>query len=105
MIVRLTFCKFQPDRIAEAKKIYNELVIPTVKKQKGNVGVQLLEPADKADDYISITEWKTQADADAYHTSGVYKNLVEKLKDFFVKQPELKVYTAQEVLEPSSHLL
>ena len=105
MIVRLTFCKFQPDRIAEAKKTYSEQVIPIVKKHKGNVGIRLLEPASKTDDYVSITEWKTQADADAYHTSGVYKDLVEKLKDFFVKQPELKVYTAQEVLEPSSHLL
>jgi heme-degrading monooxygenase HmoA len=105
MIVRLTFCKFQPDRIVEAKKIYNEEVIPTIKKQKGNTGVRLLEPTDKADDYISITEWKTKADADAYHSSGVYKTLVNRLKDFFVKQPELKVYTVQEILEPSSHLL
>jgi len=105
MIVRLTFCKFQPDRIVEAKKTYNEEVIPTIKKQKGNIGVRLLEPTDKADDYISVTEWKTQTDADAYHTSGVYKNLVNRLKDFFVKQPQLKVYTTQEILEPSSHLL
>ena len=105
MIVRLTFCKFQPDRIAEAKRIYTEEVIPAIKKQKGNMGVRLLEPADKADDYISVTEWKTQADADAYHTGGLYKTLVNRLKDFFVKQPELKVYTAQEILEPSSHLL
>jgi heme-degrading monooxygenase HmoA len=105
MIVRLTFCKFQPDRIVEAKKIYNEEVIPTIKKQKGNTGVRLLEPTDKADDYISITEWKTKADADAYHTSGVYKSLVNKLQGFFTKQPELKAYSVEEVMEPSPHLL
>ena len=105
MIVRLTYCKFLPDRIAEAKKIYNAEVVPTVKKQKGNVGVRLLEPADKTDDYISVTEWKTKADADAYHSGGVYKNLVNKLQGFFTKQPELKTYSVEEIMEPSPHLL
>ena len=34
MIVRLTFCKFIPERMADAKKVYNEEVIPVVKKAK-----------------------------------------------------------------------
>ena len=105
MIVRLTYCKFIPERIAEAKKIYTADVIPVVKKQKGNVSIRLLEPANKTDDYISVTEWKTKADADAYSSSGVYKDLVRKLEPFFTKQPELKTYVFEEVLERSSHLL
>lgn len=105
MIIRLTFCKFSPERIAEAKKVYNSEVIPVVKKQPGNKGIRLLEPINKTDDYVSVTEWKTKEDADAYHTSGVYKSLVKKLEDFFVKQPELKTYTAEEVMEPSSRML
>ena len=105
MIVRLTFCKFIPERIAEAKRIYNSEVIPVVKKQQGNKGIRLLEPVNKTDEYISITEWKTKADADAYHTGGVYKNLVKKLEDYFAKPPALRTYTVEEVMEPSSHLL
>jgi len=105
MIVRLTFCKFLPERIAEAKKIYNEQVAPVVRKQKGNRGVRLLEPASKSDDYISITEWKTKADADAYHTSGIYKNLVAKLQDYFAGPAELKTYTAEEVHAPAGERL
>jgi heme-degrading monooxygenase HmoA len=105
MIVRLTFCKFAPERIAEAKKIYTNEVIPIVKKQQGNKGIRLLEPMNKTDDYVSLTEWKTKADADAYHTGGVYRELVKKLEDFFVKPPELKTYTVEEILEPASHLL
>jgi heme-degrading monooxygenase HmoA len=105
MIIRFTFCKFLPERIVEAKRVYKEEVIPVVKKQKGNVGVRLLEPADKKDVYISVTEWKTKADADAYHTSGVYKSLVNKLEGFFIEQPELKTYSAEEVTEPTPHIL
>lgn len=96
MIVRLTFCKFIPERIAEARKIYNDEIASVVKKQKGNIGCRLLEPASKTDDYISVTEWKTKADADNYHTGGVYKKLVSKLDGLFVKQPELKTYTVEE---------
>lgn len=105
MIIRFTFCKFLPERIVEAKRVYKEEIVPAVKKQKGNMGVRLLEPADKTDAYISVTEWKTKADADAYHTSGVYKNLVSKLEGFFVEQPELKTYSAEEVMEPTPHIL
>jgi heme-degrading monooxygenase HmoA len=97
MVVRLTFCKFIPERILEAKRIYNDEVVPTVKKLKGNMGIRLLEPVNKSDDYVSVTEWKTKEDADAYHTSGTYRNLVSKLESYFVKQPELRIYTAEEV--------
>ena len=99
MIVRLTYCKFSPDVINEAKKIYNRDVVPVAKMQKGNLGIRLIEPVDKSDDFVSISEWATQQDAEAYESSGVYKNLVNKLADFLAKPPVLKTYTAEEVLE------
>lgn len=98
MIVRLTFCKFNPDSIDEARKIYNRDVVPVAKMQKGNLGIRLIEPVDKSDDFISISEWATQEDAQAYESSGVYKNLVGKLTDFLAKQPVLKTYTTEDVL-------
>jgi heme-degrading monooxygenase HmoA len=101
MIVRLTFLNFLPAKLEEAKKVYNDEVVGVVKKQKGNLDCRLLEPVDKADDYISMTVWETKEDADAYHTSGVYKQLVEKVRNDFSKEPVLKVYTAESVLEPA----
>ncbi|HEU0110560.1 MAG TPA: antibiotic biosynthesis monooxygenase [Flavisolibacter sp.] len=105
MIVRLTFCKFLPQHIAEAKRIYKEEITPIVKRQKGNMGIKLLEPADKKDDFISITEWKTLQDAEAYHTTGAYKKLISKLDGFFLKEPTLKTYTVEKISEPLQHLL
>src|SRR4051812_29992125 len=96
MFARLTFCKFAPDRIKEARKIYLEELTPIIRKQKGFLNVFLLEPTDKSEDYISITQWKTKADADAYESSGIYKKLVNKLEGFFTKQPVLKTYNAEE---------
>ena len=101
MIARLTYLNFLPDKAQDAKKIYNEEVVPVVRKQKGNIDCKLLEPADQTDDYISITTWETKADADAYHTSGVYKELVSKVKRDFSKEPVLKIYTAESQLQPA----
>ena len=101
MIVRLTYLNFLAGKAEEAKKTYNEEVAPVVKKQKGNLDCRLLEPVDKSDDFISLTSWETKEDADSYHTSGVYKELVEKVKADFSKDAVLKVYTTDSVLEPA----
>ena len=53
MFVRLTFCKFLPEKINEARKIFTDEIIPTVRKQKGLVNIRLFEPVDKISDYIS----------------------------------------------------
>lgn len=99
MFVRLTFCKFLPERINEARKVYNEEVIPAIRKQKGLLNIRFLEPTDKVGDYISITEWNTKEDADLYESTGLYKKLVGKLEPFFTKPPELKTYTVEQILE------
>ena len=71
MFVRLTYVNFLPDKLDEAKRIYNSEIIPVVKQQKGNLDCRLLEPVDKAEDYISMTVWDSREDADAYQSSAV----------------------------------
>ena len=58
MIVRLTFISFLPQNVEQAKRIYNEQVVPVVRKQKGNLDCRLLEPTEKGDEYISMTTWE-----------------------------------------------
>ena len=99
MFVRLTFCKFMPEKINEARKIFTEEIVPTVRKQKGLIDVRFLETTVKMEDFISLTEWKTKEDADAYDNNGIYKKLVNKLEPFFAKKPELKTYKVEEVFE------
>ena len=98
MFVRLTFVKFAPESVTEAKRIFRTEVVPVVRKQKGNIGIRLLEPGELSDDFISVTEWETQADADAYSASGTYKQLVDLLKGLYAKAPVLKTYHSEEIL-------
>src|SRR4051794_26464505 len=99
MFVRLTFCKFLPENINDARKIYLEEIMPVLRKEKGLLNIRFLEPTDKSGDFISITEWGTKVDAELYETSGDYKKLVNKLEAFFAKQPELRTYTAEDIFE------
>ena len=99
MITRLTYFSFLPEKIEELKRLYNEETAPIVRQQKGNLECRLLEPLDKQDDYISMTVWDTQEDANAYHSNGVYKKLVDRIKPYFTKEPVLKVYQTHSIME------
>jgi len=99
MFVRLTYFGFKPEKLEELKKFYNEVAIPTLRKQKGNLDCRLLEPVDAKDDHISMTTWESREDADAYHNQGTYKSLVDQVRPLFSKEPVLRVYQSQDVLE------
>jgi len=99
MFVRLTYFGFKPDKLKDLKKFYHEVAIPTLKKQKGNLDCRLLEPVDKKEDYISMTTWERKEDAETYHNTGVYKNLVDQVRPFFSKEPVLRVYETEDVME------
>jgi heme-degrading monooxygenase HmoA len=96
MFARLTFIKTAPENSDKLKKIYNEEVVPVVRSQKGNIGCWLLDPTNPEDDYVSLTEWVSSADANAYEASGTYKALVDKMKDYYISKPELKTYNVAE---------
>ncbi len=96
MYARLTYIDILPEHRDELKKIFNEEIIPVVKKQKGNIGIWLLEPTDTTNEYISLTEWMSAADADSYDSSGTYRSLVDKVKAMYKSKPVLKTYNIAE---------
>lgn len=95
MFVRLTFIDIAPENAKKAIEIFRNEVVPKVIEQKGNVEVMLLEPTDPGEQFISITKWETQADADAYEASGLYRTLVDKVKSYFTSKPVLKTYNTE----------
>jgi heme-degrading monooxygenase HmoA len=101
MFVRLTFLNFLPGKADEAKRIYNSEIVSVVKQQKGNLDCRLLEPVDQTHDYVSMTVWDSKEDADAYQTSGVYAQLVNRVREFYAKDPVLKVYSTESMLQPA----
>ena len=99
MIVRLTYFAASPEKVEAMRKVYNEEAIPVVRSQKGNLDCRLLEPVNKNDEYISMTVWDNDNDAKVYESTGVYKSLVDQVRNLFSKEPVLKVYHAEGVME------
>ena len=92
MWIRLIEVKIQPDKLDEARKIYNEEIMPTVKTQKGNVDMFLMESMDREGQVISFTSWDSKEDGDAYEASGTYVEMVNKVKHTFAGMPTLWSY-------------
>lgn len=96
MYARLTFIDIDPKDLKQVSEIYNTQIAPQIRECKGIKDVMLLESTDSPGQTISITLWKTKEDADEYENSGMYRRLVDMVKDKFVGKPVLKVYSTQE---------
>ena len=96
MYARLTYMEVDPNDIKELSSIYNTEIVAAISEFKGLQDAILLEPTDASGQVISMTTWKSKADADVYESSGTYRKLVDKLKDKYVGKPVLKTYNVQE---------
>jgi heme-degrading monooxygenase HmoA len=76
--------------------------MPFVRNQKGNLTIMLLEPTISYDDYISFTEWETEADAETYEFTGVYREMVDKIKGMYSYDIQLRRYNIE--LTSAMHL-
>ena len=92
MWIRLIQVNTRLDKIDEARRIYNEEIVPTVKAQKGNIDIFLMESMDKEGELISFTSWESQEDGDTYEASGTYVKMVNKIKHTFAATPTLWSY-------------
>ena len=91
MFARLTIVKVKVDKLDEARKLYEDGVIPAAKSQKGFRGAYLLTDR-KTGKGISVTLWDSEQDAVAGEQSGYYQEQVGKFKDFFTAPPVLEEY-------------
>jgi heme-degrading monooxygenase HmoA len=96
MYVRLTFLAIDPKDTKDVSTMYSNEIVPAVQEFEGLQNVMLLEPTDETGQLVSITTWKSKADADKYENSGTYKQLVDKMKDKYTSKPVLKTYNARE---------
>lgn len=91
-VARLTFVKLKPGTsIEEARKIWDESVIPAAKAQKGFVGGFLLVSDDETEG-IALVMWDSKEDADSGEKSGYYMEQVGKFAPMFAAPPERKIY-------------
>ncbi len=83
MYLRVLSLIIQNDKIDEFKKLYSEVIIPTLKSTKGCRYVFLTESISEKNEFISVTIWDSKEDAKEYETNGKFQELTDKVKHTF----------------------
>ena len=91
MYMRLVQARYMPASISIIRKIYDEKIIPELKKMKGCLFACLIRSETQPDEGISFTLWDSQENAESYVKSGAFQSLFEELKPYMSDSSEWKV--------------
>ena len=81
--IRIVSVKVQPGKAEEFKDLFNTEVIPVLKSTKGCRDIFLTQSIHQNDEFISVTIWDSEKDAELYENSGKFAQLAEMLKKTF----------------------
>lgn len=96
MYVRIVSAKIKEGKMDEFKKLYADIIIPTLKKTAGCQYAYLTESMQEENQIISLTIWDSKEDADRYEKSGRFSELVEKVKHTFSELYQWKMALEKE---------
>lgn len=74
-IVRLIYVTVKPDQVMEAVGLWKNHCAPLMIKEPGCLSEKLLECADAAGEFISYSEWDSQASIDKYRDSEAHAEI------------------------------
>ena len=91
MYMRLVQARYMPASLSIIRKIYDEKIIPELRKMKGCLFACLIRSETQPDEGISFTLWDSQENAESYVKSGAFQSLFEELKPYMSDSSEWKV--------------
>ena len=74
-IVRLIYVTVNPDQVKEAVSLWKNHCAPLMIKEPGCLSEKLLECADAPGEFISYSEWDSQASIDKYRNSEAHAEI------------------------------
>jgi len=97
MYLRLVHAKYKPESLSKIRQIYDEIVIPRLQKLPGCLFVCLIRDEIHRDEGISMTLWDSLAHAESYEQSGVFQELLDKIKPYLADSSEWKVQLSKDL--------
>lgn len=95
MYVRLTSWKVGADKLSELKHIYENDIIPVLRTVSGYRYAFLIDSPEESE-AISVTIWDSKDHADEYEQSGIFDQLVGKIRHTFSQVYQWKMKLAEE---------
>jgi len=83
MYVRIVSHILQKDKVDDFRDIYIEEILPALRETNGCQYAYLIEGMNNVNEVISLTIWDSKKDAEIYEKSGLFSELVNKLRPTF----------------------
>jgi heme-degrading monooxygenase HmoA len=90
-IIRLIHIKIDPSETETAERIWKTECAPLMIQQKGCVSEKLLRGRDGGE-FISYSEWETEADIERYKNSPAHKEIVNHTRGVKGASAVVKLY-------------
>jgi heme-degrading monooxygenase HmoA len=90
-IIRLIHIKVDPSETETAEHIWMTEYAPLMISQKGCISEKLLRPR-KRGEFISYSEWETEADIERFTSSAAHKQVVSHMRSVKGTSAEAKLY-------------
>jgi heme-degrading monooxygenase HmoA len=90
-IIRLIHIKIDPSETEKAIQVWKTECAPLMIQQKGCVSEKLLR-CTKAHEFISYSEWDSEADIERYRNSDAHKEIVRHARGLKGSKAEVKLY-------------
>ena len=91
-IVRLIYVSVNPSQKGQAVALWKNHCAPLMIKQPGCLSEKLLECADAAGEFISYSEWDSQASIDKYRASEAHAEIQKHARGLQGGQATVKRY-------------
>lgn len=104
--MRLLQIMVNPDFEMQFQHFYQFTVIPELQKMEGCRLVNLIKGSNQPGEFMSLTLWEEQQQAEQYVKSDVYKKLSDDVKPFLSQSSEWKIELSEDLqleYKPSSH--
>jgi len=97
MFMRLVHGKFKLDAELEIRRVYEEKIVTRLQSTPGCLCACLIKSDLHEDEGMSMTLWETREHAEAYEQSGLFYELLQKMKPYLIDSSEWRVKLSKEL--------
>jgi heme-degrading monooxygenase HmoA len=90
-VIRLIHIRIDPSANAEAERVWKTECAPLMIGQKGCLSEKLLRGHEPGE-FISYSEWESEADIERYRNSDAHKKIVQHARGLKGAKAEVKLY-------------
>lgn len=88
MFLRMVTHTIRSDESEKFAGVYDHFVLSALRTTKGCVFAALIQGTENKEEGISLTIWNSQKESIEYEESGLYKQLVDYLRPYFLESDE-----------------